>query len=96
MARAKKRLFHSDKHAINYCARSIAKKAVTEQLRDQGVRVTLVKPAEIAERAKVYLEEHPELQISKLMHRKRMSRNQSLRLCRCQVRNDRGICTRKH
>jgi hypothetical protein len=49
MARAKS-LFHSANHAINYCARSIAK-----------VRVFLVKPAEIAERARVYLDQHPEL-----------------------------------
>jgi hypothetical protein len=52
MARAKKQLFH--------CA-SAAKKAVTEQLRAQGVRVTLVKPADIAAQAKIYLEQHPEL-----------------------------------
>jgi len=32
MARAKS-LFHSANHAINYCARSIAKNAVKEQLR---------------------------------------------------------------
>ena len=59
MARAKS-LFHNANHAINYCARSIAKNAVKEQLRAQGVRVTLVKPAEIAERARVYLDQHPE------------------------------------
>jgi hypothetical protein len=34
---------------------------VKEQLRDQGVRVTLVKPTEIAERAQRYLADHPEL-----------------------------------
>ena len=56
-----KKVTMSANHAINFCARSIAKKAVIEQLRDQGVRVTLVKTAEIAERAKVYLEEHPEV-----------------------------------
>jgi hypothetical protein len=60
MAQAKS-LFHSANHAINYCARSIAKNAVKEQLRAQGVRVTLVRPAEITERAKTYLEQHPEL-----------------------------------
>jgi NAD(P)-dependent dehydrogenase (short-subunit alcohol dehydrogenase family) len=59
--RKAKSLFHSTNHAINYLARSAAKKAVTEQLRAQGVRVTLVKPADIAARAKVYLEQHPEL-----------------------------------
>jgi hypothetical protein len=60
MARAKS-LFHSANHAINFLARSAAKKAVTEQLRDQGVRVTLVPIREITERAQVYLERHPEL-----------------------------------
>jgi hypothetical protein len=39
MARAKS-LFHSANHAINYCARSIAKNAVKEQLRDQEPTVT--------------------------------------------------------
>jgi hypothetical protein len=60
MARAKS-LFHSANRAINFLARSAAKKAVTEQLRDQGVRVTLVPIREITERAQVYLEQHPEL-----------------------------------
>ena len=60
MARAKS-LFHSARHAINYCARSIAKNAVQEELRAAGVRVTLVRPAEITQRARVYLEQHPEL-----------------------------------
>ena len=59
--RKAKSLFHSANHAINFLARSAAKKAVTEQLRDQGVRVTLVPIREITERAQVYLEQHPEL-----------------------------------
>jgi hypothetical protein len=48
-------------HAINVLARLAAKNAVKEQLRDQGVRVTLVPIREITERAQVYLEQHPEL-----------------------------------
>jgi hypothetical protein len=60
MARAKS-LFHSANHAINYCARSIAENAVKEQLRDQGVRVTLVPIREITEKANAYLADHPEL-----------------------------------
>ena len=60
MARAKS-LFHSANHTINYCARSIAKNAVKEQLRDQGVRVSLVPIREITERAQQYLADHPEL-----------------------------------
>ena len=59
--RKAKSLFHSANHAINYCARSIAKNAVQEELRAAGVRVTLVRPAEITQRARVYLEQHPEL-----------------------------------
>jgi hypothetical protein len=34
---------------------------VQEQLRSQGVRVSLVPPAEINARAQVYLADHPEL-----------------------------------
>ena len=48
-------------HAIAILARLAARNEVKQQLRDQGVRVTLVKPAEISERAKAYLEAHPEL-----------------------------------
>jgi hypothetical protein len=71
MARAKS-LFHSANHAINYCARSIAKNAVKEQLRDQGVRVSLVPIREITERAQVYLEQHPELYQQALERARRM------------------------
>ena len=39
----------------------IAKNAVKEQLRDQGVRVTLVPIREITEKAQRYLADHPEL-----------------------------------
>ena len=56
-----KSLFHSANHAINFLGRSAAKKVVTEQLRDQGVRLTLAPIREITERAQVYLEQHPEL-----------------------------------
>ena len=47
--------------AVCILARLAAKSAVTEELRAQGVRVTLVKPAEIAAKAQVYLEAHQEL-----------------------------------
>jgi hypothetical protein len=47
--------------AVHVLARMAAKKAVQEQLRADGVRVTLVKPAEISARAQVYLSQHPEL-----------------------------------
>ena len=38
-----------------------ARKTVQEELRSQGVRVSLVKPAEISAKAQVYLQSHPEL-----------------------------------
>ena len=47
--------------AVHVLARMAARRAVQEQLRSQGVRVTLVKPAEISARARVYLADHPEL-----------------------------------
>jgi hypothetical protein len=59
--RKAKSLFHSANRAINYCARSIAKNAVKELLRADGVRVSLVPTREIEERPKTYLAAHPEL-----------------------------------
>jgi hypothetical protein len=59
-------------HAIHVLARLAAKKAVQEELRAQGVRVTLVRPAEITERAEVYLELHPELYQQALERARRM------------------------
>jgi len=50
MARAKQ-FQHISPFAINVLARLAARRAVTEQLRAQGIRVTLVKPAEIEAQA---------------------------------------------
>ena len=47
--------------AVHVLARLAARKAVTEQLRAEGVRVSLAKPAEISARAQVYLADHPGL-----------------------------------
>ena len=47
--------------AVHVLARLAAKKAVKDQLRADGVRVSLVKPAEIIAKAQVYLQQHPEL-----------------------------------
>jgi NAD(P)-dependent dehydrogenase (short-subunit alcohol dehydrogenase family) len=47
--------------AVKVLARLAAKKAVEAELRAQGVRVTLVRPAEIAVQAQAYLQSHPEL-----------------------------------
>jgi hypothetical protein len=42
-------------------ARLAAKKAITEQLRAEGARVSLVPPAEINAKVRAYLQAHPEL-----------------------------------
>jgi hypothetical protein len=47
--------------AVHVLARLAARKAVQEELRSQGVRVSLVKPADISAKAQVYLADHPEL-----------------------------------
>ena len=47
--------------AVHVLARLAARKAVQEQLRSEGVRVSLVKPAEVSARAHEYLSQHPEL-----------------------------------
>jgi hypothetical protein len=59
--RKAKSFSHIGNHAINVLARLATKKAVQEQLRADGVRVTLVRPAEISAKAQVYLADHPEL-----------------------------------
>jgi hypothetical protein len=46
---------------VHMLARLAAKKAVQDKLRSEGVRVSLVKPAEISVRANEYLRQHPEL-----------------------------------
>jgi hypothetical protein len=52
---------HISVSAVHVLARLAAKRAVTEELHNQGVRVSLVKPAEISAKAQVYLSQHPEL-----------------------------------
>jgi len=59
--RKAKSFSHIGNHAINVLARLATKKAVQEQLRADGVRVTLVRLAEISAKAQVYLADHPEL-----------------------------------
>jgi hypothetical protein len=53
-------------------ARLAAKRAVQDQLRAQGVRVTLVLPAEIMRQAREYLDTHPELYQQALERAQRM------------------------
>ena len=71
MARAKS-LFHNANHAINVLARLAARNAVKEQLRADGVRVTLVPPREIAEKAGAYLAANPHLYEEALQRALRM------------------------
>jgi hypothetical protein len=59
--RKAKSLFHSDRHAINFLARSAARNAVKEKLRDDGVRLSLVPIREVSEQAERYLADHAEL-----------------------------------
>jgi hypothetical protein len=47
--------------AVHVLARLAARRAVKEQLRAEGVRVSLVGPAEISTKAQRYLADHPEL-----------------------------------
>ena len=59
--------------AVHVLARLAARKAVQEQLRSEGVRVTLVKPAEISAKAQSYLSQHPELYREALERARRLS-----------------------
>ena len=59
--RKAKSLFHSANHAINVLARLAARNAVKEELKGQGVRVSLVPIASIHAQADEYLRRHPEL-----------------------------------
>lgn len=46
---------------VGICARALARKYVETELRDQGVRVSLVPVREINERATAYIVAHPEI-----------------------------------
>src|SRR6516165_2043101 len=52
---------HISVHMIHILARLQAKRLVQDQLRAEGVRVSLVKPREVQERATAYLRDHPEI-----------------------------------
>ena len=71
MARANQ-FKHIGTSAINVLARLAAKNAVKEQMRGEGIRMTLVPPRVIAEKASAYLEQHPELYRQALERAKRM------------------------
>ena len=59
-------------YAIAILARLAAKNAVKDQLRADGVRVTLVPPREIAEKARAYLDANPRLYAEALERAKQM------------------------
>jgi len=65
--------------AVHVLARLAARKAVQEELRAQGVRPTLVKPAEISAMAHNYLANHPELYRAALERAQRLAREDELR-----------------
>src|SRR6516165_8432550 len=48
-------------HMIHILARLQTKRLVQDQLRAEGVRVSLVPPREVQERATAYLAQHPEV-----------------------------------
>src|SRR5262249_12304630 len=52
---------HISVHCVHILARLAAKRLVQEQLRAEGVRLSLVPPMEINERATAYLHDHPEV-----------------------------------
>ena len=58
--------------AVHVLARLAARRAVQEQLRAEGVRVSLVPPREISARAQVYLADHPDLYRQALERAQRM------------------------
>ena len=76
--------------AVHVLARLAARKAVQEELRAQGVRPTLVKPAEISARANEYLGQHPELWRVALERAQRMAEKDELR--KAQRRKSRHVC----
>ena len=73
--------------AVHVLARLAARKAVQEQLRSQGVRPTLVKPAEISARANDYLADHPELYRAALERAQRLAQEDELRKARRRSRS---------
>ena len=59
--RKAKSFSHIRTSVVYVLARLAARNAVKEQLRDQGVRVTLVPVRQVHEQADEYLRQHPEL-----------------------------------
>ena len=83
----KAKLFQSAKHAISFFARSAAKQAVKQRLRDEGARLSLVPIRVIAEQAEVYLAEHPELYTLALQRAKQLGFVETLPIMTTPERN---------
>jgi hypothetical protein len=72
---------------VHVAARSIAKRAVVQELREAGVRVTLVRPAEINQRATAYIASHAEIwplaieRARKIEEAERMRRHRTISVC---------------
>ena len=86
---------HISTHMVHILARLQAKRLAQEQLRAEGVRLSLVPPREVQERATTYLRNHPEVwrdAIAKAhrldemegqrKHRQKLRREQLARLAR--------------
>ena len=63
---------HIEVSAVKVLARLAAKRAIQQQLRDQGVRVSLYPYAELMRQSHEYLSAHPELYQQALERTKRM------------------------
>jgi len=59
--------------AVKVLARLAAKRAVQQQLRDQGIRITAYPYAELVRQAHEYLSAHPELYVAALERAKLMT-----------------------
>ena len=67
---------------VGIAVRMIAKRAVESELRSQGVRVTLVPPAEINQRATAYIATHPEIWVQALERAKKIEEAEEARKAR--------------
>jgi protein involved in temperature-dependent protein secretion len=79
---------HISVHVIHILARMMAKKLVQEQLRDQGLRVTLVPPRVINERATTYLAQHPEVWREAITMAHRIDEKEGQRKARQKLRRE--------
>jgi len=79
---------HISVHMVHILARMMAKRAVTQELRDQGVRLTLVPPREINERATTYLRNYVEVWKEALAQAHRLDEAEGQRKDRLKLRRE--------